>query len=39
MIEREQLLEHGLAMSELFRQRLEELAETCASFRRSASGA
>ncbi len=29
MIEREQLLEHGQEMSELFRQRLEELAESC----------
>jgi predicted acetylornithine/succinylornithine family transaminase len=29
MIEREQLLEHGLAMSQLFQQRLEELAGTC----------
>lgn len=29
MIEREQLLQHGQAMSALFRQRLQELAETC----------
>ncbi len=29
MIEQEQLLEHGLAMSQLFEQRLEELATTC----------
>ena len=29
MIEREQLLEHGQAMSALFRQRLQELAEIC----------